>query len=107
MEPDRGKGKTNSGTIGSGSGLRHGPFGTSGSGTILFGAAGAPMGDFRGMFIDSTCYFWSGNRSTNSTWSSAVAAVPLFIDSTCHFWSSNCSTNSTKSSALGDFTAIQ
>ena len=45
MEPGRGKGETNSGTRGSGSGLRHGPFGTSGSGIILIGAAGAPMGN--------------------------------------------------------------
>ena len=35
----------NSGTRGSGSGLRHDPFGTSGSGTILIGAAGAPIGN--------------------------------------------------------------
>ena len=46
MEPGRGKGETNSGTRGSGSGLRHGPFGTSGSGTILVGAAGAPIGNW-------------------------------------------------------------
>ena len=46
MEPGRGKGETNSGTRGSGSGLRHGPFGTSGSGTILIGAAGAPIGNW-------------------------------------------------------------
>ena len=32
-------------TRGSGSGLRQGPFGTSGSGTILIGAAGAPIGN--------------------------------------------------------------
>ena len=42
------------------------------SGTILIGAAGALMGDFRDMFIDSTCHFWSGNCSTNSTWISAL-----------------------------------
>ena len=35
MEPGRGKGKMNSATRVSGSGLRHVPFGTSGSGTIL------------------------------------------------------------------------
>ena len=46
MEPDRGKGETNSGTKRSGSGLRHDPFGTSGSDTILIGAAGAPVGNW-------------------------------------------------------------
>ena len=46
MEPGRGKGETNSGTRGCGSGLRHGPFGTSGCGTILIGAACAPMGNW-------------------------------------------------------------
>ena len=44
MEPDRGKCETNSGTRGRGSDLRHGPFGTSGSGIILICAAGAPIG---------------------------------------------------------------
>ena len=34
----------NSGTRGSESGLRHGPFSISGSGTILIGEAGAPIG---------------------------------------------------------------
>ena len=46
MEPGRGKGSASSGTRGSGSGLRHGPFSTSGSGTILIGAAGAPIGNW-------------------------------------------------------------
>ena len=45
MEPGRAKGETNSGTRGTGSGLRHGPFGTSVRGTILIGAAGTPMGN--------------------------------------------------------------
>ena len=42
----RGKFETKSGKRGSGSGLRHGPFGTSRSSTILIGAAGAPMGNW-------------------------------------------------------------
>ena len=46
MEPGTGKGEKNSGTRGSGSGIRHGPFGTSGSITIQIGAAGAPMGNW-------------------------------------------------------------
>ena len=46
MEPGRGKGETNSGLRGSGSGLRHGPIGTSGSGTILIGVADAPIGNW-------------------------------------------------------------
>ena len=46
MEPGRGKGETNSGKRGSGPGLRHGPFGTLGSGTIIIGAAGAPIGNW-------------------------------------------------------------
>ena len=46
MEPGRGKGETNSGTRGSGSGLRHGPIGTWGSGTILIDAADAPIGNW-------------------------------------------------------------
>ena len=46
MEPGRGKGETKSCTRGSGSGLRHGPIGTSGSGTILIGAADAPIGNW-------------------------------------------------------------
>ena len=46
MEPGRGKGEMNSGTRRSGYGLRHAPFGTSGSGTILIGAAGAPIGNW-------------------------------------------------------------
>ena len=53
MEPGRGKGETNSGTIGSGSGLRHDPFGTSVSGTILIGAAGAPMGNLAHQWVTS------------------------------------------------------
>ena len=53
MEPGRGKGETNSGTRGSGYGLNHGPFGTSGSGTILFGAAGAPMGNLEHRWLTS------------------------------------------------------
>ena len=51
MEP--GRGKENSGTRGSGSGLRHGLFGTSGSGTILIGAAGAPMGKLAHRWVTS------------------------------------------------------
>ena len=46
MEPVRGKGETNSGTGGSVSGLRYGPFGIAGSGIILIGAAGAPIGNW-------------------------------------------------------------
>ena len=46
MEPVRGKGETNSGTVGSVSGLRYGPFGIAGSGIILTGAAGAPIGNW-------------------------------------------------------------
>ena len=46
MDPGRGKCESNSGMIWSGSGLRHGPFGTSGGSTILIGAAGAPMGNW-------------------------------------------------------------
>ena len=46
-------GETNSGTRVSGSGLRHGPFGTSGSGTILIGAAGAPMGKLAHQWVTS------------------------------------------------------
>ena len=46
-------GETNSGTRGSGSGLRHGPFGTSVSGTILIGAAGAPIGNLAHRWVTS------------------------------------------------------
>ena len=52
-EPGRGKDDTNSGTRGSGSGLRHGPFGTSGSATILIGAGGAPMGNLAHRWLTS------------------------------------------------------
>ena len=31
------------------------------------------------MFIDSTCRFWSGNCSTNSTWSSALEQCPCSL----------------------------
>ena len=67
MEPGRGKSETNSGTRGSGSGLRRGPFGTSGSGTILIGAAGAPMGNWP---------MTSGVYSSIVT-SGAVTVVPI------------------------------
>ena len=53
MEPGRGKGETNSRTRGSGTGLRPGPFGTSGSGTVLIGAAGAPMGNLAHRWVTS------------------------------------------------------
>ena len=53
MKPGRGKGETNSGTRGSGSGLINDPFGTSGSGTILIGAAGAPMGNLKHRLVTS------------------------------------------------------
>ena len=53
MEPGRGKVETNSGTRGSGSGLRHGPFGPSGSGIILISAAGAPMGNLAHQWVTS------------------------------------------------------
>ena len=53
IEPGRGKGEKNSGTRESGSGLRHGPFGTSGSGVILIGAAGAPMGKMAHRWVTS------------------------------------------------------
>ena len=56
MKPCSGKGATNSGTIGSGSGIRHSPFGTSGSGTILIGAAGAPMGNLADQWLTSGEY---------------------------------------------------
>ena len=42
----RGKVEMNSGTKGSGSCLKHCPFGNSGSDNILIGAAGAPMGNW-------------------------------------------------------------
>ena len=38
---------------GSGSGLRHGPIGTSGSSTNLIGAAGAPMGNLAHRWVTS------------------------------------------------------
>ena len=44
MEPDRGKSETNPSMRGSESGLRRGPFGI--SGTIVIGAAGAPIGNW-------------------------------------------------------------
>ena len=46
MEPGRGKGETNTDTRENGSGLRDSPFGTSGSGIILIGAAGAPISNW-------------------------------------------------------------
>ena len=84
-EPGGGKGEMKSDTRGNASGLRHCPFGNSVSGSIINGAAAqlahqwATGGDFRGMFIVSTC----------------------------HFWRNSCSANSTRSSTLGDFVAIQ
>ena len=46
MEPGRGKCETNSGR-------RDGLIGTSGSGTILIGAAGAPMGNLADRWVTS------------------------------------------------------
>ena len=71
MESGKGKGETNSGTRGSGSGLRHGPFGTSGSGTILIGAAGAPMGNLAHRWVTSEVY-----SSIVLVTSGAVTVVP-------------------------------
>ena len=74
MEPGREKGETNSGTSRSGSGLRHGPFVTSGSGTILTGAAGAPIGNLTSEVCSSILLVTSGAVTVVPT---VPGAVPL------------------------------